>query len=99
MLVVLVVIAFAGLMAAPWTRRLDLFSRAWLAGYAVYLFAFFFPQSSTFRLLGPLFPLVGALAVPRSPLFRVVLVLLGIGGQIVWISVCWAVDGYDWTPP
>ncbi|WP_230671403.1 hypothetical protein [Rathayibacter sp. Leaf248] len=98
-LVVLLVVAFAGIMAAPWTRRLDLFSRAWIAGYAVYLFAFFFPQSSTFRLLGPLFPLVGALAVPRSPLFRVVLVLLGIGGQILWISACWAVDGYDWTPP
>jgi hypothetical protein len=98
-LVVLLVAAFVGIMASPWTRRLDLFSRVWIAGYAVYLFAFFFPQSSTFRLLGPMFPLVGALAVPRSPLFRVCLVLAGIIGQIVWISACWAVDGYDWTPP
>ncbi|QHC68542.1 hypothetical protein GSU68_11485 [Rathayibacter sp. VKM Ac-2759] len=98
-LVVLVVAAFAGILAAPWTRRLDLFSRAWVAGYAVYLFAFFFPQSSTFRLLGPMFPLVGALAVPRSPLFRTALVALGIAGQIGWIAICWAVDGYDWTPP
>ncbi|MBO0982911.1 hypothetical protein [Rathayibacter sp. SD072] len=98
-LVVLLVAAFVGVMASPWVRRLDLVSRAWIAGYAVYLFAFFFPQSSTFRLLGPMFPLVGALAVPRSPLFRVALVLAGIGGQILWISACWAVDGYDWTPP
>jgi hypothetical protein len=98
-LVVLVVAVFVAILASPWTRRLDLFSRAWVAGDAVYLFAFFFPQSSTFRLLGPMFPLVGALAVPRSPLFRVALVLAGIGGQILWISACWAVDGYDWTPP
>ncbi|MWV59442.1 hypothetical protein GRS92_11440 [Rathayibacter sp. VKM Ac-2754] len=98
-IVVLLVAVFVGILAAPWTRRLDLFSRAWVAGYGVYLFAFFFPQSSTFRLLGPMFPLVGALAVPRSPLFRCTLVALGIVGQIVWISICWAVDGYDWTPP
>ncbi|WP_258063662.1 hypothetical protein [Rathayibacter sp. AY1C4] len=98
-LVVLLLAAFVGILAAPWTRRLDLFSRAWVAGYGVYLLAFFFPQSSTFRLLGPMFPLVGALAVPRSPVFRGALVLLGIGGQIVWISICWAVAGSDWTPP
>lgn len=98
-LVVLLIALFIGILAAPWTRRLDLFSRAWIAGYGVYLLAFFFPQSSTFRLLGPMFPLVGALAIPRSPLFRVVLVGLGIAGQIVWISIGWAVDGYDWTPP
>ncbi|WP_082499354.1 MULTISPECIES: hypothetical protein [unclassified Rathayibacter] len=99
LIVVLLVAAFVGILAAPWTRRLDLFSRVWVAGYAVYLFAFFFPQSSTFRLLGPMFPLVGALAVPRSPLFRCGLVALGIAGQIGWITICWAVDGYDWTPP
>jgi hypothetical protein len=98
-IVVLLVAAFLGILAAPWTRRLDVFSRAWVAGYGFYLFTFFFPQSSTFRLLGPMFPLVGALAVPRSPAFRVLLVLLGIGGQVAWIALCWAVAGSDWTPP
>jgi hypothetical protein len=98
-LVVVLVLLFVGVLASPWTRRLDLFSRAWIAGYGVYLFAFFFPQSSTFRLLGPMFPLVGALAVPRSPLFRSALVLVSIAGQIGWITIGWAVDGYDWTPP
>lgn len=98
-LVVLLMVLFVGILAAPWTRRLDLFSRAWVAGYGLYLFAFFFPQSSTFRLLAPMFPLAGALAVPRSPLFRVLLVALGIGGQILWIQICWAVVGSDWTPP
>jgi hypothetical protein len=98
-LVVLLVVLFVGILAAPWTRRLDPFSRAWVAGYGVYLFAFFFPQSSTFRLLGPMFPLVGALAVPRSALLRVAMVVLAIAGPIVWISIGWAVDGYDWTPP
>ncbi|QHC57033.1 hypothetical protein GSU10_09705 [Rathayibacter tanaceti] len=99
LLVVLLVVVFVAALAAPWTRRLDVFSRAWIAGYGLYLFAFFFPQSSTFRLLGPMFPLVGALAVPRSPVFRVLLVLLGIGGQIAWISLCWSVTSGDWTPP
>ncbi|WP_323743033.1 MULTISPECIES: hypothetical protein [unclassified Rathayibacter] len=98
-IVIALVLAFLGILAAPWTRRLDLFSRAWVAGYAVYLFAFFFPQSSTFRLLSPMFPLAGALAVPRSLLFRIVMVALGIAGQVVWISICWAVVGSDWTPP
>jgi len=98
-LVVVLVLLFVGVLASPWTRRLDLFSRAWVAGYGVYLFAFFFPQSSTFRLLGPMFPLVGALAVPRSPLFRSALVVVSIAGQIGWITIGWAVDGYDWTPP
>lgn len=98
-LVVLLAVAFVAILAAPWTRRLDLFSRVWIAGYGVYLFAFFYPQSSTFRLLAPMFPIVGALAVPRSPAFRVLLVLLEIGGQIAWISICWAVNGSDWTPP
>ncbi|AZZ50468.1 hypothetical protein [Rathayibacter rathayi] len=98
-LVVLLLATFLGILAAPWTRKLDLFSRAWVAGYGLYLVAFFFPQSSTFRLLGPMFPLAGALAVPRSPVFRVALVLIGIGGQILWISICWAVTRSDWTPP
>jgi hypothetical protein len=73
--------------------------RLWLVSYALYLLAVFFPQSSTFRLLVPLFPLVGALAVPRSRLYRVAVVLAVIALQWVWLLVAWRVDGYDWTPP
>ena len=59
----------------------------------------YFQQSVTFRLLIPMFPLAGALAVPRSRVYRVVLVTLFIVGQWVWCYYCWWVDGTDWTPP
>ena len=49
--------------------RLGVDIRLWLGSYALYLLAVFFPQSSTFRLLAPMFPILGALAVPRSRLY------------------------------
>jgi hypothetical protein len=79
--------------------RLGVDVRFWLASYAVYLFAVFFPQSSTFRLLMPMFPMLGAVAQPRSRLYRVVLVVLFLAAQVGWLLICWGVDGYDWTPP
>ena len=51
----------------PWVRRLGVDLRFWMLSYALYLLAVFFPQSSTFRLLVPLAPALGALAIPRSP--------------------------------
>lgn len=86
------------LFTAP-VRRLGVDIRFWLASYALYLLAVFFPQSSTFRLLMPLFPALGALAQPRSIVYRVVLVALCILGQWAWIDIAWWVDGRDWTPP
>ena len=80
-------------------RRLGFELRAWVFSYVLSLAAVFFPQSSTFRLLIPLFPLAGALAQPRSRLYRVSIVVLFVIGQWVWIYYCWWVDGYDWTPP
>lgn len=100
-IVVLVVVVggFFAFLFTPWARRLGVTLRIWVASYAVYLLAVFFPQSSTFRLLIPLFPLAGALAVPRSRAYRVLLVALLIVGQWVWCYYCWWVDGTDWTPP
>lgn len=98
-LVIALLLFFLTVLAGSWTRRLDLESRVWIGGYAFYLFAFWFPQSSTFRILAPMFPLLGALAVPRSIWFRILLVSLGVAGQVAWIALCWGVDGSDWTPP
>jgi hypothetical protein len=95
---VLIVLAVLGLFSRP-ARRLGVDLRLWLASYAIYLFAVFFPQSSTFRLLIPLFPAAGAFAVPTSRVYRVLLVLLSIAAQVGWVSIAWRVDGYDWTPP
>jgi hypothetical protein len=95
----LLVVGFVVFLFSPWMKRLGVDLRFWTLSYALYLLAVFFPQSSTFRLLVPLFPVLGALAQPRSPVFRVILVVACIAGQWAWMSVGWAVDGYDWTPP
>jgi hypothetical protein len=96
---ILLVGGFVGFMFTPWVRRLGPDIRFWVASYALYLLAVFFPQSSTFRLFVPFFPLWGALAQPRSWVYRLALVLLCVLGQVGWIHIAWWVDGYDWTPP
>jgi hypothetical protein len=97
--VLALVAGFAVFLLLPQTRRLGPDLRIWLASYALYLLAVFFPQSSTFRLLVPLAPGLGALALPRNRVYRVLLVGLGIAGQIAWLYVAWWVDGQDFTPP
>ncbi len=94
-----VIVGFFAFLFTPLARKLGPVLRFWVASYGLYLLAVFFPQSSTFRLLLPMFPLVGALAQPRSRLYRWALVAVFIVGQWVWCYYCWWVDGYDWTPP
>lgn len=95
----LTVVALGVFLMSRWGRRLSVELRLWMAGYALYLLAVFFPQSSTWRLLLPLAPALGAFAVPRHPAFRMLLVLAGIGLQIVWIDWCWWRAPGDWSPP
>ncbi|MEO6827001.1 MAG: hypothetical protein ABI255_04470 [Microbacteriaceae bacterium] len=93
------ILAFSLTLFLPAVRRLGVDLRLWLASYALYVLAVFFPQSSTFRILMPMFPLAGAAAVPESRIYRVLLVLACIAGQWGWLLICWGVDGQDWTPP
>jgi hypothetical protein len=95
----LIVALFTTLLFLPSVRRLGTDLVLWIASYSLYLLAVFFPQSSTFRLLMPLNPLLGALAQPRSRIYRACLVVLFVAGQWGWIYICWWADGYDWTPP
>jgi hypothetical protein len=95
----IVAVSFILFMFTPWVRRLGFDLNAWVISYVLYLAAVFFPQSSTFRLLMPAFPLLGALAVPQSRMFRIGLVAASVLGQWLWLHWCWWVDGYDWTPP
>lgn len=83
----------------PQMRRLGIELRLWVASYGIYLLAVFFPQSSTFRMLMPMFPALGAIAQPKSPIYRSVVVVLCLIGQWVWLSIGWAIDPPDWTPP
>ncbi|KZC93797.1 hypothetical protein [Clavibacter tessellarius] len=94
-----VVAAFVLMLTRPSVRALGPELRIWIACYGLYLFAVFFPQSSVFRLLLPMIPLAGALAVPRSRAYRVAVVLAMVAGQWLWIDLLWRATAGDWTPP
>lgn len=94
-----VIAAIFGALALPVMKRLGIEIRLWLVSYFTYLIAVFFPQSSTFRLLLPMFPSLGVVALPRSPVYRVLVVVASIAGQIAWVHWMWYVIGHDWTPP
>ena len=83
---VLVVAVAALLLLEPHVRRLGIEIQLWSASYVIYLLLVFFPQSSTFRLLLPLAPLYGALALPRHPAWRWSVLVVGIALQWWWIS-------------
>ncbi|MGO3178271.1 MAG: hypothetical protein ACTIJR_01740, partial [Brevibacterium linens] len=94
---VLLVIVVAGMLAlifspagAHMGRTLQLFC----LGYGLYLLIFFNPQTSTLRLLLPLFPLALTLALVRSRGYRAVLLVACILLQIVWVAYLW-----HFTPP
>lgn len=96
--VVLLVAGFGALLLTPPLRRLGEVSRLWLASYALYLFAVFFPQSSLFRLLMPMAPIAGA-TVPRSRAARAALLIGCVALQGLWL---WSVDGRPqvyWSVP
>jgi hypothetical protein len=96
---VVIVALYVVLLFSPAVRRLGPDLLFWVIAYSVYLFAVFFPQSSTFRLLLPLFPLLGVLALPRNRLYRAAMVVLFLAMQVGWIAICWGVAGADWSPP
>ena len=106
-LLALVLVAAAAAFALPQMRRMPVALRCWIIAYAVYLLAVFFPQSSTFRLLLPLAPVLGAIAAsalgvrPRWRRTALVVLLLAasVVGQYGWVHIAWWVDGIDWTPP
>jgi hypothetical protein len=98
-LLVLAVGLFAAAMFTRPVRRLGVDLRLWIASWTIYLLAVFFPQSSVFRLFMPIFPVLGALAQPRSISYRVGIVVLCIAGQIGWVFIAFWSNGYDWTPP
>ena len=73
--------------------------RLWSASYLLYLLAVFFPQSSVFRLLFPLSPLAGALAVPRSRAWRIGVLAVGVALQWWWIWNMYGIGRNFWQIP
>lgn len=86
-------------LALPAARRLGVELRLWLVSYGLYVLAVFFPQSSTFRILLPLFPALGALAAPRRAWYRVLMVVVFVAAQVGWLLLAWTIGDYDWSPP
>ncbi len=98
-LVVIVAAVAALLLLEPHVKRLGVELRLWAASYVVYQLAVFFPQSSIFRLLVPLSPLWGAVAMPRSPWWRYGVLVLGLVGQWWWIHNMYALGNTFWQIP
>ncbi len=98
-LAALVLGAAAALILLPQVRALGVELRLWAASYLVYLLLVFFPQSSIFRLLIPLSPLWGAIAVPRSRVWRGSILVLSLAGQWWWIYNMYALGSTPWQVP
>ncbi len=98
-LVLLVLGVAAILLFAPQVKRLGVEVRLWSASYLIYLLLVFFPQSSIFRLLVPVSPLWGALAVPRSRAWRLTVLGVALLGQWWWIYNMYGLANTYWQIP
>jgi hypothetical protein len=82
---------FAAMLYLPPVVRLGVELRLWCACYMGYLVTFLHPQTSTFRMLLPHFPLaLGAALLSRSKAYRGTVVVMFVLLQIVWIVWLWA---------
>ncbi|ALV47630.1 hypothetical protein MB46_12410 [Arthrobacter alpinus] len=84
-------------------RLIGLELRIWCATYLLYLLAVLYPQSSTFRMLLPLFPLALAAAlISRSRAYRWSVLVMFTLLQVVWVVWLWQFSaistGQAWPP-
>lgn len=83
--------AFTLLMMSRPVVALGTELRLWCCCYMGYLLVFLHPQTSTFRMLLPLFPLaLSAALLSRSRAYRGAVVVMFVLLQIVWIVWLWA---------
>ena len=87
------------LLRAHAVRPLGSDIRLWSASYLLYLLAVFVPQPSTLRLLRPLTPLWGALAVPGSRGYRWGMLGLCLVAQWLWILSMYGLAQTFWQVP
>lgn len=93
----------AAVLLSPAGRRLGLPLQLWCAAYLLYLAAFWNPQTSTFRILLPLFPLaLAAVLMSGSRAYRWLAVASFACLQVVWVAWLWAwaplFGGGDYSP-
>lgn len=83
------VVVVLALLSRP-VRRLGTDLQGWCLAYVAYLAAVLHPQTSTFRLLLPLFPLaLAAVLASRSRAYRITLGVGFLALQIVWVAWLW----------
>lgn len=97
MVLILTLIAFIVLVKL--VKRFGNEITAWTISYPIYLFAVFFPQSSVWRLLFPLFSWVALPALIRNRLGKIAIIFLCILGQWLWLNYCWHVGANTWIVP
>ncbi|MFW0154494.1 hypothetical protein ACN08X_00390 [Rothia sp. P6271] len=85
------ILGFTFLMASRCARRvLHPVLNLWCYSYLTYLLLFLYPQSSTFRLLLPLFPLlVVFIGMSGSRAYRVLWIVASAIFQSVWVGWLW----------
>ncbi|MGO4534520.1 hypothetical protein [Leifsonia sp. 2MCAF36] len=93
LIVIGIVAAFTWMLTRPSVRALGTDLVAYAVSYGLYLFAVFLPQQSTFRLLLPLSPLMGARGLTQNRKARKVVLLAGIALQPVALVLLWFI-GY-----
>lgn len=82
---------FVLVMISKPVRALGTELRLWCASYMGYLLVFLHPQTSTFRMLLPLFPLaLGAAMLSKSKAYRGTVVVMFLLLQVVWVVWLWA---------
>ncbi len=91
-LVLVLMALFAALVWSRPVRRLGLVVAAYAAGYGLYLFAVFLPQSSTFRLLLPLSPLLGDARLAATPRRRRLILGACLVLQVVAVWLLWTIN-------
>lgn len=94
LLLIGVVAGMLALIFSPAGARMGRTLQLFCLAYGVYLLIFFTPQTSTLRLLLPLFPLALTLSVIRSRGYRVAVITAFVLLQIVWVGYLW-----HFTPP
>jgi len=94
----LLIAIFATSLFLPSVRALGVELRIWVAAYGLYLFAVFFPQSSTPRILFPAFPLLLAVGIATKRfgwLAKGLIAALSLGLQVLWLLACWKYTAPD----
>ncbi len=94
LLLVGLIVGMTALIFSPAGARMGRTLQLYCLGYGVYLLIFFTPQTSTLRLLLPLFPVALTLALVRSRGYRAAVLSAFVVLQIVWVAYLW-----HFTPP